>query len=857
MSIHRERLRAVQRGFNSFQQRARHRRVQLGAGVSRLIGEERVSSWRDGLMARREQFRGFVHRYIDPESWQYPVLRGLAKYSLFFLLFLISYVFVLQTNFLYLTGALPTVEDLRNPKLNQASEIYSLDGVMIGKFYAENRSPIKYENIPKHLIQALVSTEDARFYDHGGIDPRAIGRAAFSFGRDGGGSTITQQLAKNLFKTRRRTNDGFLNRIPGVRKVIYKSKEWLMAITLERNFTKEEILTYYFNTVDFGSNSFGLKTAARTFFDKRPDSLNIQEGAVLVGLQKATTYYNPLKNPDNSLKRRNTVIQQMAKYEYITKAQADSITNLPLKTDFTPENPYSGPASYLKNAVQDFVQDWSNHNPNGYNLYTDGLKIYTTIDSRMQQYAEEATAEKMKRLQHTFDNHWKGRNPWTDEDGNELPGFIDSVARRTERYKGLVKKFQLYPDSVNYYMKVKKQPMKVFDWNGKENARKTSMTPYDSIAYYKHFLQSGMVAMDPHTGFIRAWVGGLDYDYFKYDHVKQGRRQPGSTFKPFVYATAIDDTAFNMTPCDRIRDKPFRKPYRENGEDKVWEPKNSGGGFTYSNMTLRRALARSVNSITAQLTDVVGPERVAEYAHKLGINSKLDAVPSIGLGSSDVSLYELVSAYCSFVNEGQYTKPILIQRIEDRDGKEIESFKPERRPGIRPESAYLMLYMLQGGLQERGGTSQNLWSFDLFKHNHQMGGKTGTTSNNSDGWFVGVSDKLVVGAWVGGDDRSIHFRSTDMGEGAKTALPIVGGFLEKVYADPKFRDLQGPFPRATVDIQKQYQDCAYEDDGYGDEPVESDSTSTDGGSGGGTDSLNVPPPIAIPEPTDTTGRPKP
>ncbi|MEZ0611289.1 penicillin-binding protein 1A [Fibrella sp. WM1] len=847
MSEYRDRLRAVRHAFGAFRQRVRSRRQQLGGRVTRLVGEERVENWKDKLMARRNQFRAFVHQYIDPESWYYPYARGLAKYSLILLGVLVGYVFVLQTNFLWLTGALPDPEDLRNPKLNQASEIYSLDGQLIAKFYAENRTPIEYTDIPKHLIEALIATEDARFYDHGGIDPRAIGRVVFSFGREGGGSTITQQLARNLFKTRRRDSDGFLNRIPVLRKVIYKSKEWLMAIRLENNFTKQEILTYYLNTVDFGSNSFGLKTAAKTFFNKAPDSLNVQEGAVLVGLQKATTSYNPLKNPKKSLTRRNVVIGQMAKYGYLTRAEADSISDLPLKTDYTPENPYAGPASYLKNAVVDFVTEWGNRN--GYNLYTDGLKIHTTIDSKMQQYAEEAVKEKMKKLQRTFDNHWRGRSPWTDEDGNELPGFIDSVARRTQRYKGLVKRFQIYPDSIDYYMKVKKQKMKVFDWNG---SHWTEMTPYDSIAYYKRFLQAGMVAMDPHTGYIRAWVGGLDYDYFKYDHVKQGKRQPGSTFKPFVYATAIDDTAFNMTPCDRIRDKPFRKPYRENGEEKVWEPKNSTGGFTYSNMTLRRALARSVNSITAQLTDMVGPERVAEYAHKLGITSKLAAVPSIGLGSNDVSLYELVSAYCSFVNEGQYTKPMLVQRIEDRNGTEIESFKAERRPAISPESAYLMLYMLQGGLQEPGGTSQNLWSFDLFKHNHQMGGKTGTTSNNSDGWFVGVSDKLVVGAWVGGDDRSIHFRSTDLGEGAKTALPLVGGFLEKVYADPKFRNLQGPFPKATVDISKEYDNCVNEYDeseGFG-----TDSTGTEGLDGAGTgDSLFVPPPpVTLPDPPDST-----
>ncbi|CCH00090.1 glycosyl transferase family 51 [Fibrella aestuarina BUZ 2] len=849
MSEYRDRLRAVRHAFGAFRQRVRSRRQQLGGRVTRLVGEERVDNWKDKLMARRNQFRAFVHQYIDPESWYYPYARGLAKYSLILLGVLVGYVFVLQTNFLWLTGSLPDPEDLRNPKLNQASEIYSLDGQMIAKFYAENRTPIEYKNIPKHLIEALIATEDARFYDHGGIDPRAIGRVVFSFGREGGGSTITQQLAKNLFKTRRRDTDGLLNRIPGVRKVIYKSKEWLMAIKLESNFSKEEILKYYFNTVDFGSNSFGLKTAAKTFFNKAPDSLSVQEGAVLVGLQKATTYYNPLKNPKNSLTRRNVVIRQMAKYGYLTKVQADSISELPLKTDYTPENPYAGPASYLKNAVVEFVTEWGNRN--GYNLYTDGLKIHTTIDSKMQQYAEEAVKEKMKKLQKTFDNHWRGRSPWTDEDGNELPGFIDSVARRTPRYKGLVKRFQIYPDSIDYYMKVKKQKMRVFDWSNK-GSHEAEMTPYDSIAYYKHFLQAGMVAMDPHTGHIRAWVGGLDYDYFKYDHVKQGKRQPGSTFKPFVYATAIDDTAFNMTPCDRIRDKPFRKPYRENGEEKVWEPKNSTGGFSYSNMTLRRALARSVNSITAQLTDMVGPERVAEYAHKLGITSKLAAVPSIGLGSNDVSLYELVSAYCSFVNEGQYTKPMLVQRIEDRNGTEIESFKAERRPAISPESAYLMLYMLQGGLQEPGGTSQNLWSFDLFKHNHQMGGKTGTTSNNSDGWFVGVSDKLVVGAWVGGDDRSIHFRSTDLGEGAKTALPLVGGFLEKVYADPKFRNLQGPFPKATVDISKEYDNCVNEYDES--EGFSTDSTGTEGVDGAGAgDSLFVPPPpVTLPDPPDST-----
>ncbi|MBE7174626.1 MAG: transglycosylase domain-containing protein, partial [Williamsia sp.] len=633
-----------------------------------------------------------------------------------------------------------------------------------------------------------------------------------------------------------------LTRIPFIRKIIYKSKEWLMALKLERNFTKQEIITYYFNTVDFGSNAFGLKTAARTFFDKVPDSLNVQEGAVLVGLQKATTSYNPLRHPDRSRERRNVVIAQMAKYKFLTKAQADSISALPLVTDFTPENPYSGPASYLKNAVQDYVKKWGEEN--GYDLYTDGLRIITTIDSRMQTYAEQATKDKMKQLQRTFDNHWRGRNPWTDEDGNELPGFIDSVARRTERYKTLSRRFlPLYPDSIMYYMKHVKYKMRVFSWDNKRGNDSTEMTPYDSIAYYKHFLQSGMVAMDPHTGYIRAWVGGLDYDYFKYDHVKQGKRQPGSTFKPFVYTTAIDDTISNMTPCDRIQDRPFRKEYRENGEDKVWEPRNSTGYYTYSNMTLRRAMARSVNSITARLTDEVTPERVAEYAHRMGIKSHLEAVPSIGLGSSDVSLYELVAAYCTFINDGESTEPVIVQRIEDRDGNLLETFTSAHKRAISPESAFLMRYMLQGGLQESGGTSQNLWSYDLFKNHNELGAKTGTTSNNSDGWFVCISNNLVVGAWVGGDDRSIHFRSTDLGEGAKTALPLVGSFLEKVYADPKFKALQGPLPKSDS-VSKDYQNCGYSGDEE-DESSESDSTDTGGAAG---DSLFLP---TAPEPEPT------
>ncbi|GAB3257940.1 transglycosylase domain-containing protein [Larkinella harenae] len=819
--------------------------------MSGLFGKERVDSWANWNRSIRQRYQNWLNERFETRSLSFRIAYHTIQTLIFGFLFALFYVFVLETNFLYLTGEMPSVEDLKNPKVSQSSEIYSYDKVMIGRFYTENRTPIEYNNLPKPLIDALIATEDVRYYKHTGIDTRSLGRVAYGVltgNSSGGGSTITQQLAKNLFKTRRRQSRGLLYNIPLVRTIILKTKEWLMAIKLERNFSKEQILTMYFNTVDFGSNAYGIKTAARTYFSKSPDSLNVQESAVLVGLQKATTTYNPLikRNFQKSFNRRNVVIAQMAKYGYLTKPQADSISKLPLVTRFSPDNPYSGPANYFKNAVVDVVKKWGEEN--GYDLYTDGLRIYTTVDSRMQALAEEAMAEKMKQLQRIFDNHWTGRNPWTDENGKEIPDFLDKVAQRTERYKALQQKFPNQPDSVNYYMKVKKDSMTVFSWNGPQ---KKYMTPMDSIAYYKRFLQAGLVAMDPHTGFIRTWVGGLNYEFFKYDHVKQGKRQPGSTFKPFVYATVIDDSTINLGPCDRRRDQPFRKEYiNEKGEQDYWAPRNSTGTFSYSNMTLRRAMARSINSVTAQLTnDVATPQRVVEYAHRMGITSPLAAVPSVGLGSSDVSLYEMVTAYCTFANNGVHTDPIIVTRIEDSDGKVIQEFVPEKKRAISEESAFLMIHMLRGGLEESGGTSQNLWSYDLFKNRNQVGGKTGTTSNNSDGWFMGVTRDLVVGAWVGGDDRSIHFRTTDMGEGAKTALPLVGRFLEKVYRDKSLKLYQGPFDKPTVKITKDYLGCPGGDPEENE--MESDSTDADMPS----DSLFIEPSAPDPiEPADTSQR---
>ncbi|WP_247234168.1 penicillin-binding protein 1A [Telluribacter sp. SYSU D00476] len=772
--------------------------------ATRIAGKERVDRFRSQVHYRYSKIRQYWDRNVDRDSPYYRPIVRTWQFFLYGLLFGVFYIFCVETNFLWLMGSMPSVEDLQNPRVAQSSEIYTSDGVMIGKFYTENRTPVPFEKISPHLIDALIATEDIRFYNHSGIDYKALGAVAVGIVTGatdrGGGSTITQQLAKKLFKTRRTSARGALGYVPVVRTVIYKTKEWLTAIKLERNFTKQEILTMYFNTVDYGNNTYGINTATKSYFSKSPDSLNVQEAAVLVGLQKATTTYNPIRNPKRSKERRDVVISQMAKYGYIKPEQADSISQLPieLKTNF--ETPYDGNANYFKNAVVDFVKEWGEKN--GYDLYTDGLKIYTTIDSRMQAHAEDAVSQKMQQLQRVFEDHWGNKNPWVDENGKEIQDFLENVVKRTRRYQTLAARFPNQPDSINHYLN-KKDTMVVYDW--KTGGEMTKFwSPMDSLNYYKRVLRAGMMAMNPYTGHIRAWVGDLNYDFFKYDHVKQGKRQPGSTFKPFVYATAIDDETFNMGPCDRIQDRPFQKEVEQDGKKTVWRPKNSTGYFSYSNMTLRRALAQSVNSITASLTDQVGAANVAKYAKKLGISSPLEPVPSIGLGPFDVSLYDMVAAYSAFVNSGIYTEPILVTRIEDRNGTVIEEFVPEHRQAIKPESAYLMVHMLKGGVEESGGTSSSIrWLFpEVAKNGNEIGGKTGTTSNNSDGWFIAVTRDLVAGAWVGGDDRSIHFRSTRLGEGAKTALPLVGSFLERVYKDKSVGLERGPFPKPSFPVNK-------------------------------------------------------
>jgi penicillin-binding protein 1A len=789
--------------------------TQLARALTALLGPDRFAALHTRYRRFNDRTADWLDRRVDRTSPYFRVVVCLWRGLVWLLILAAVYVFCVQTNFLYLTGEMPETEELQNPKLAQSSEIYTADGVAIGKYFTENRTPVKdFKQLSPYLVKALVATEDFRFYQHSGVDFKALGGVLVGIlrgGERGGGSTITQQLAKNLFKTRKKqgiARKGLLGYVPGLNKLVIKSKEWLTAIKLERNYTKEEILLMYLNTVDYGSNAYGIKVASRTFFNTTPDSLNLQQAAVLVGLQKATTTYNPMLNPQNSLKRRNTVLEQMAKYGYISRHTADSVARMPIQLDINIEQPTAGSEGYFKRYIQDFLNKWADENDEPLNLYTDGLRIITTIDSRMQAHAENAVAQGMKQLQRSFENHWGKRNPWTDEDGNELPGFIDTVAQRSERYKSLTRHFPNQPDSVWYYFKNRKSKVKLFSWKGDIEKE---ITPYDSIAYYKRLLQAGMMSMEAQTGQIKAWVGGLDYDYFKYDHVRQGKRQPGSTFKPIVYCAAIDGPR-NLSPCDRRKDEPFEIEYEENREKKIWKPQNADRNFTYANMTLRQAMARSVNSVTAHLTDEVRPDTVIQYARKLGITSYLQAVPSIGLGSFDVSLFEMVGAYATFLNSGFYTEPLLVLRVEDRNGNVIKEFQAERRPAIREESAFLMRYMLQGGLQEPGGTSSRLlWDFKGLPGGNDrynlFGGKTGTTSNYSDGWFMCVTRDLVTGVWVGGDDRSIHFRGK-IGEGAQTALPLAKLFMEKVFADKSlpYKPKAFPTPKEMgLNVTKQYQ----------------------------------------------------
>ena len=679
-----------------------------------------------------------------------------------------------------------------------ASELYTADGKMIGRYYKENRTPVEYNKIAKSVIDALVATEDVRYFQHSGIDVRSLVSSTISTaqGDRRGASTITQQLAKNLYKTRNKKSEGAIKIVPGFRTIIYKIKELMTALKLESYYSKTQILTLYLNTVPFGSNTYGIKTAAKHFFNKQPSLLQVQESATLIGLLKANTTYNPIRNPEQSFERRNVVLSQMQKYKFISADEFKKYSSLALKIVPGEFDEGNEGESYLKSAVAEWIQKWCEDN--NYDLYEGGLKIYTTIDSRMQQYAEEAVASQMKILQRRLKNEWGNQNPWQNSEKIEIPDFAENAAKRLPQYDFLRKKYDNNRDSIDFYLR-KTKNMKVFSWDGGE--KQESFSTLDSLEYYAKLLNTGMMTLDPFNGHIKVWVGGIDHKFFKYDHVVQAKRQAGSTFKPFAYLAALES---GMNPCDRFIDKPVKIKFKEGNETEFWEPKNSTYSFSGREMTLRHAMARSVNSITAQITDEVGASKVVEYAHLCGIDSKLKSVPSVSLGPNDVSVFEMVKAYGTFLNKGMKTEPILVAKITDKNGNILEEFKAKTTRAISEETAWLMMYMLRGGMEEPGGTSQALWEWDLFKKGNQIAGKTGTSSDYVDGWYLGLTKDLVTGVWVGCDERTVHFRTSEAGEGSKTALPIFARFMEKVYKDPSLKITLGPFPKAGVPITKEY-----------------------------------------------------
>ena len=735
--------------------------------------------------------------------------------SLFVSFFL--YLGAVDMNFLWLFGKSPSMSTIKNKRPAEASMIYSADGKLIGKFFSENRTPVEYEEVNPVFWHALIDTEDERFFSHHGIDYTAFAAVAkeYVLHRDArGASTITQQLAKNLFRTRSEYSTGLLGNIPGLKMLIMKSKEWITAYKLEYFFDKKEILTRYANTVDFGSNAFGIKTACKTYFGCAPKDLKTENAAILVGMLKATTYYNPLINPENALKRRNIVLDLMQKHGHLSKAECDSLKQLEIKLDYSVENAYDGQANYFREAVANELKDWCRDN--GIDLYTAGLRIETTLDSRMQKYAEDAARKQMKQVQQTFNSHWGSTNPWQDAHHQEIPNFIEDIAKRLPVYKYLSKKFDGDEDSIRFYLN---QPhtVKVFDYDkGKVEMQLSTM---DSIRYMVRFLHCGFVAMEPQTGHVKAWVGDIDFHTWKYDKVT-AMRQPGSTFKLFVYTEAINQ---GITPCDYRKDEYFSMKVMQNGEEVTWAPHNADGRFTNANISLKQAFAMSVNSIAVRLGQECGIDNIVKTAHDMGIKSKLDATPSLTLGASDVNLLEMVNAYCTPVNDGKAHDPVLVSRILDSDGNEIYKASEEETQAIPYRSAFLVQQLLMGGMS---GTSSRLMGFVGYDKaaSTDFGGKTGTSNNHSDAWFIGTTPRLVVGAWVGGEYRSIHFRTGMLGQGNRTALPICGYFLKSVLDDPAFKQYRAKFePSKDATITPDMYNCG----GYFSAPADSDSIATD------------------------------
>ena len=742
--------------------------------------------------------------------------RKVAIAFLTFIFAFLLYLFMVDINFLWLFGRSPGMSSIMNPKTVQASELYSADGVLIGKYFSENRTPVTYEDINPVFWEALVDTEDERFYHHIGIDFQGVFAAFKDYvvhHEARGASTITQQLVKNMFRVRTEYSTGLLGEMPGVKMLIMKSKEWITAVKIELFFDKKEILTMYANTVDFGSNAFGIKTAAKTYFGTTPKELTADQAAVLVGLLKATTYYNPRINPQNSMNRRNVVLNNMLKHNHLTQEAYDTLKVKSVKLDFSVENNYDGQALYFREAVKNHLQKWCSEN--GYDLYKDGLKIYTTIDTRLQKYAEEAAVKQMKQVQKTFNAHWGSTNPWQDERHVEIPHFIEDLAKKTTYYKVLAQKYDNNEDSINYYLNLPHK-VKLFDYE--QGTIEKEISTMDSIRYMEHFMHCGFVAMEPQTGHVKAWVGDIDFKTWKYDKVT-AMRQPGSTFKLFVYAEAMNQ---GITPCDTRKDEYFAmKVYDAKQKKEVtWAPTNADGHFSGVNITLKQAFAMSINSVAVRLGQECGIERIANTAHEMGIKSKLDPTPALALGSSDVTLEELVNAYCTPCNNGVHRSPVLVTRILDRDGKEIYVAPDDSKEALSRKSAFMVQQLLMGGMS---GTSSRLRGFVGYDvTDTDFGGKTGTSNNHSDAWFIGTTPKLVCGAWVGGEYRCIHFRTGELGQGNRTALPICGYFLQSVLKDERFKQYHAKFDK-PADLSANDYSCG----GYFKAPADSDSLSVD------------------------------
>ena len=712
-------------------------------------------------------------------------------------------------------GQMPDHTALENPRTNLATEIISSDGVTIGKFYyRDNRTPVGFDELPDHLVNALIATEDRRFEDHAGIDFKGTLRAIIKLGKDGGGSTISQQLAKQLFH-----GEGSKNKFG---RIIQKIKEWIIAIRLEKQYTKQEIITQYFNIYDFGNNADGIRSASRIYFGKEPSSLNISESAMLVGMFKNSSLYNPRpkRNPVGTKNRRDVVLSQMAKYDFISEELKDSIQATPLNLNYTPESHREGIATYFRAYLQEYLKDWANNNtkPNGekYNIYKDGLKVYTTIDSRMQNIAEHSVSEHMQSLQSEFFvQNTKERNPTTPFLGlkdKEVEKLLELGLRRSERWRKMLYDLKKPEDEILLSFK-KPIPMKVFSWTAPNNEIDTVMTPMDSMRYYKSFLRAGMMSMEPQTGFVKAWVGGFNYKHFQYDMVKQGKRQVGSTFKPFVFAAAIDQ--LHLSPCDTLPKAQITIPSMKYGNFKPWTPRNSSNNYSGFE-TLKSGLANSRNTITARLMNEIGPNPVISLAKKLGIEQHIPSVPSISLGTPDLSVYEMVAAYSAFANKGVYTKPVMVTRIEDKNGTLLYQFSPKTRDVLSEEIAYVVINLMQG--VTKFGSGQRLrhnFASDRtvykevvtgypYEFDNPIAGKTGTTQNQSDGWFMGMVPNLVTGVWVGGEDRATHFKSTAYGQGATMALPIWANYMKRCYNIDELGISQDRFERPkflTIDTE--------------------------------------------------------